>query len=66
MFSFLDPHEVLEAVDRLADDLASGEWERRHAALLEQEELDLGFRLLVAELPDRASRPLELLSTHEG
>jgi SAM-dependent methyltransferase len=33
---------------RLADDLATGAWARKHGAVLEQEELDLGYRLVVA------------------
>jgi SAM-dependent methyltransferase len=46
----LDHHEVDEMVAKLAADLDSGEWERRNAALLELEELDLGYRLVVAEV----------------
>jgi SAM-dependent methyltransferase len=34
-------------VARLAADLESGGWERRHAELLALEELDLGYRLLI-------------------
>ena len=34
-------------VARLAADLESGAWERRHADLLDLEELDLGYRLLI-------------------
>jgi SAM-dependent methyltransferase len=34
------------AFDRLAADLESGEWRRRHADLLELEELDLGYRIV--------------------
>ena len=35
---------------RLADDVASGRWHERHADLLTLDELDLGYRLVVAEL----------------
>ncbi len=49
VFGLLEPDEVREAVERLAADLDSGEWERRNGALLDLEELDLGYRLLVAE-----------------
>jgi SAM-dependent methyltransferase len=35
-------------LDRLAADIASGAWARRNAALLELDELDLGYRLLVS------------------
>ena len=34
------------AFDRLAADLESGEWHRRHAGLLGLEELDVGYRIL--------------------
>jgi len=33
---------------RLADDLATGAWERRHGHLLKQPDADLGYRLVVA------------------
>lgn len=33
---------------RLADDLESGEWHRRHGHLLELDELDAGYRIAVA------------------
>jgi len=36
-------------VASLAADLDGGEWERRNGALLELDELDLGYRLVVAE-----------------
>jgi len=35
---------------RLERDLGSGAWRRRHSALLAQPELDLGYRLVVADL----------------
>lgn len=35
-------------LDRLRRDLADGRWRRRHGALLERTELDLGYRLIVA------------------
>ena len=37
------------AVARLRADLDSGAWERRYADVLERDELDLGFRVVVAE-----------------
>lgn len=49
VFHLLERDEVDHAVRRLAADLDSGEWERRNGALLELEELDLGYRLVVAE-----------------
>jgi SAM-dependent methyltransferase len=48
-FSQLDPAAVARGVARLRDDLESGRWAARHAALLEQDSLDLGYRLVVAE-----------------
>jgi SAM-dependent methyltransferase len=54
VFSRLTPEEVDEALARLSADLESGEWQRRNAALLELEELDLGYRLVIAgPAPDR-------------
>lgn len=40
--------QVEPGLARLRADLADGSWERRHAALLDQPELDIGYRLLVA------------------
>jgi SAM-dependent methyltransferase len=42
--------ELAEGLARLRADIESGEWARRHADLLELDELDLGYRLLVASL----------------
>ena len=39
--------ELAEGLARLRADLASGAWARRHADLLERDELDVGYRLLV-------------------
>jgi SAM-dependent methyltransferase len=39
--------ELAEGLARLRADLESGAWARRHADLLEHDELDLGYRLLV-------------------
>ncbi len=44
----LAPEEVQPGIKRLSDDLASGEWQRRHAALLELDSYDGGCRLIVA------------------
>jgi SAM-dependent methyltransferase len=43
----LSPEVVRRGIARLADDLASGEWHARHADLLDQEQIDGGFRLVV-------------------
>ena len=36
---------------QLADDLRTGAWERKHGQALKHEEMDLGYRLVVASLP---------------
>ncbi len=44
------PAEIVsKAMDRLARDLANGDWERRHADLLLRETMDFGYRLIVAD-----------------
>ena len=42
------PEELAPGLERLRADLESGAWAEQHADLLEREELDLGYRLLVA------------------
>jgi hypothetical protein len=49
VFSLLPPGEVAAMVRALRADLESGEWARRNAELLELDELDFGYRVLVAE-----------------
>jgi len=49
VFALLPPAEVDAMVASLRADLESGEWERRNADLLERDELDLGYRILIAE-----------------
>jgi SAM-dependent methyltransferase len=49
VFSLLPGDEVARAVAQLRDDLESGAWERRNADILDRDELDLGFRVVVAE-----------------
>jgi SAM-dependent methyltransferase len=44
----LDPRDVQQGISRLARDLASGEWARRHRDLLDLECYDAGYRLIVA------------------
>jgi SAM-dependent methyltransferase len=39
--------ELAEGLARLRADIESGEWARRHADLLEREEMDLGYRLMI-------------------
>ncbi|MEA2289183.1 MAG: hypothetical protein QOD55_1180 [Solirubrobacteraceae bacterium] len=49
VFRLLPAADVATAVARLRADLQSGEWERRNADILALEELDLGYRVVVAE-----------------
>jgi hypothetical protein len=44
--ALLDPDAVTAAIGRLAADLISGRWHRRHGYLLGRSELDLGYRLM--------------------
>ena len=45
------PPEVLErGLDKLRNDLACGAWRRRYGGLLSRDELDVGYRLVIAEL----------------
>ena len=55
VFARLDDAEVAEFVVRLRADLDSGAWARRNADLLAAEELDGGYRLLIAECADGPS-----------
>jgi SAM-dependent methyltransferase len=47
-FGILEQSMVEHALQLLADDLATGEWYRRNEQLLELDEIDLGYRLIVA------------------
>jgi SAM-dependent methyltransferase len=49
VFHALPPAEVSVAMRRLAADLDDGAWGDRHGDLCERTELDVGFRLVVAE-----------------
>jgi SAM-dependent methyltransferase len=49
VFALLPPGEVDAMVASLQVELETGEWERRNADLLERDELDLGYRILIAE-----------------
>jgi SAM-dependent methyltransferase len=44
-----DPVHVAEGIARLESELHDGTWRRRHGALLDLDELDLGYRLLISE-----------------
>lgn len=47
-FNLVDPTAVTRGIRRLAQDLASGVWDRRHGQLRTLDALDLGYRILVA------------------
>jgi SAM-dependent methyltransferase len=49
-FALLDSRVVADGVARLARDLADGSWHTRYASLRALPELDVGYRLVVAEL----------------
>jgi SAM-dependent methyltransferase len=42
---------VSKAMDRLARDLAGGDWAARHADLLQRAEMDFGYRLIITDKP---------------
>jgi hypothetical protein len=41
---------VDERIEALRKDLATGQWARRHRKLLNQESIDLGYRIVTARL----------------
>lgn len=45
----LTPQQVEPGIQQLAEDLATGEWQRRHASLLTLDSYDAGYRLIVAK-----------------
>ena len=49
VFAQLDDAAVEDGIERLRRDLESGEWARRNADLLELEEVDAGYRLVVTD-----------------
>jgi SAM-dependent methyltransferase len=51
VFSRLGESEIDGGLARLHDDLESGAWNARHSELLELEELDLGYYVVIAEFP---------------
>jgi len=53
-FSRVAPGETAALVERLRRDLETGEWEKRFGHLRSLRELDLGYRLVVAEIRGHA------------
>ena len=56
LFALTPKAALRDGLSRLRADLASGEWDRQHRHLLNSQELDLGYRLLIAELPQSSGR----------
>jgi hypothetical protein len=50
VFHALSSEEVSGAIESLRRDLDEGDWQRRHSDLCAQSELDVGLRLVIAEL----------------
>ena len=48
MFRMLDPSIVASGTARLADELASGEWDQKYGHLRARAQIDLGYRLVIA------------------
>ena len=49
-FAGIEPGALARGLDDLRTDLDSGAWRRRYGGLLRLEELDVGYRLVTAEL----------------
>lgn len=54
-FALLEPQVVDAGVERLARDLRTGAWQRRHDGLLHLDELDIGYRVVRVELAEERS-----------
>ena len=52
-FALLDARLVADGVARLERDLTDRSWHRRYASVLALPELDVGYRLVVAEITDK-------------
>jgi len=49
--ALLDQDLVARAITKLGEDLKRGAWHDRHHALLDEVELDLGYRLVIVHSP---------------
>ncbi len=47
-----DADAVRTGISRLADDLSTGRWHERYADLLDRDAIDVGYRLVIADLVD--------------
>ena len=52
-FNLIEAAALERGLARLAADLESGEWRRRYGELLDRDALDLGYRLIVADVGER-------------
>ena len=50
-FHLLEESVCQRAIDALAHDLESGAWDERHGHLRDLDEIDAGYRILIADLP---------------
>ena len=50
LFALTPEPDLRQGLSELRTHLESGEWDRRHRDLLDQQQLDLGYRLLIAEI----------------
>jgi SAM-dependent methyltransferase len=50
LFALTPKAELEEGLSRLRSDLTTGDWNRRHADVLQKSQLDLGYRLLIAQV----------------
>jgi SAM-dependent methyltransferase len=48
-YALLPRSQYSGGLDRLAEDIRSGEWEEKHRDVLNADNLDLGYRLIIAE-----------------
>jgi SAM-dependent methyltransferase len=55
-FARMDNEREQAAVRRLARDLESGAWDRKHGHLREEKELDVGLRLLISDCTTKLNR----------
>jgi SAM-dependent methyltransferase len=65
-YTAVSPEERDEGLRRLAEDVESGAWEDRHRNLLDLDELDLGYRLIVAERSSGLLPRHGILASHES
>jgi hypothetical protein len=50
LFALTPEPDLRQGLSQLRADLASGEWDRQYRDLLNRQQVDLGYRLLVTEL----------------